>query len=269
MRKRRRERRNARCLEMANLNGREPEQTLGDHGGQTAGPPCSHGVSKSRTQLSNRKTTIILFCFSLVRCWVSDITKGPGSVLLLVHGWVFKKAVWVVCGSPKTFGAYLPSSGQAVFCVASVIRIAGRALPPSPAFSCSRSVQSISLELFAYHPAPCGTRGPLGAEPGPSFSLLYWGAVFLVVSPWPFVLLLSAWAILPTSRHQYHLLKRLSHFAGHQNHLELVLTQLWRPIPINSRLLGLGASRFLPYPLTTLTPPFLPTPPHTFEAKKC
>ena len=178
MRQRRGERRNVRCLEMANLNGREPEQTLGDHGRQTAGPPCSHGVSKSRTQLSNEKTTIILFCFYLLSCWVSGITKGPGRVLLLVHGWAFKKAVWVVCGSPKTFGAYLPSSGQAVFCVASVIRIAGSALPPSPAFSCSRSVQSISLELFAYHPAPCGTRGPRGGRAGPVFLTAILGGCF-------------------------------------------------------------------------------------------
>ena len=58
------------------------------------------------------------------------------SILLLVHGWAFKKAVWVVCGSPKTFGAYLPSSGQAVFCVVSVIRVAGSVPPASPHVSC-------------------------------------------------------------------------------------------------------------------------------------
>ena len=138
--------------------------------------------------------------------------------------------------------------------------------PPSPVLGqCSQYPWNYLLTTLLL----VGLEAHGGAEPGPSFSLLYWGAVFLVVSPWPFVPLLSAWAILPTSRHQYHLLKRFSHFAGHQNHLELVLTQLWRPIPINSRLLGLGAPRFLPYPLTTLMPPSLPTPPHTFEAKKC
>lgn len=192
------------------------------------------------------------------------------SILLLVHGWAFKKAVWVVCGSPKTFGAYLPSSGQAVFCVVSVIRIAGSAPhPPPPHPPSPVSAQSTSLEFFAYHPAPRENRGPLGAETGLSCSLLYLGGVSLLVSPWPFVPLLSAWAILPTSRRQYRLLKRFSHFPGHQNHLELVSTQLWRPIPINSHSLGLGAPRFLLYPLTTLRPPSLPTLPHTFEAKKC
>lgn len=201
---------------------------------------------------------------------MAGITKGPGRVFC---SWSMdgplRKQFELFVGLQKPLGLIchlqdrlcsvlrLPSGSQAVPC------------PLPPAFSCSRSVQSISLEFLAYYPAPCGTRGPLGAEMGLSCSLLYWGAVFLVVSPWPFVPLLSAWAILPTSRHQYHLLKRFSHFPGHQNHLELVLTQLWRPIPINSHSLGLGAPRFLPYPLTTLTPPSLPNPPHTFEAKKC
>ena len=124
-----------------------------------------------------------------------------------------------------------------------------------PCLLCSRSVQSTSLGFFAYHPAPRENRGPLWADTGLSCSLLYWGAVSLVVSPWPFVPLPSTWAILPTSRCQNHLLKRFSHFPGRQNHLELVSTQLWRPIPINSHSLGLGAPRFLLYPLTTLMPP--------------
>ena len=208
------------------------------------------GLNESDTtwQPKDNNNFVLLFFGEMLSGW--HYQGARQSILLLVHGWAFKKAVWVVCGSLKTFGVYLPSSGQAVFCVVSVIRIAGRAPPPSL-------------------PSPHENRGPLGAEMGLSCSLLYWGAVSLVVSPWPFVPLLSAWAILPTSRRQYHLLKRFSHFPGHQNHLELVSTQLWRPSPINSHSLGLGAPRCLLYPLTTLTPPSLPTPPHTFESKKC
>ena len=114
---------------------------------------------------------------------MAGITKGPG-----MDG-PLRKQFELFVGLQKPLGliCHLQDKLCSVWCLSSELLACPTRFPPC--LLCSRSVQSTSLGFFAYYPAPCENRGPLWAEMGLSCSLLYWGAVSLVASLWPFVTL--------------------------------------------------------------------------------